>query len=160
MALASIYRKISISEMKKDKIIFNITKYAVRMRFIREGTQAYLSTGLWRDMFPVAEDRTHGLDFDQRVYDMLTTWRVAVKATRETHNPLFTHFEFVFKTHVKRYISYDHVEVFAHGKSIDKKIKVKAVLEPGDYGENVVIFYRIMDGNETMFTKKPGADDE
>jgi len=79
-----------------------------------------ISNALFQQLYPYGEDATKGVTFDNMMEDVLRLF----KKENVRSNQMYTEFELVTKTYVKRVHSHDNIETFADGKARDKRLNV------------------------------------
>ena len=144
----------------EDHALFDLSHFAKEA--LAFPCRVAMTPSLFRIMYPVAEDATKGIRFDERVYELFKGFHThlsldMIRLNLDKNERLFS---FKMETYVKRKTQ-AHVEKDEHNSvtAVEMRTKtysdarlvwVRALSLPGDPGEDVVVIFT--SGEENLLT--------
>lgn len=127
-------------DMHTDGALFNIDSGTKGMGIVHS---ASITQHLFGHLYPWAEDGNHGITFEERVGDMISAYKKAIRGSEKN----YATFSFQFKTYIKEVRVFDKVgdenvecDTFPNGGSKTKIIDCFVTLHAGDFEEPVLTF--------------------
>ncbi len=108
--------KIRWIELLENNKIFRVNEVAKVLGYT---CQIAITNGLFREIYPYAEEAVKSMDFETRIEDIL---RIMKKNFKEVHHDRC--FEFDISTNIKEAKKFDEVKTYANGKYKTKRVKV------------------------------------
>jgi len=121
------------SQMLGEGILMDISEVASNLG-VRHN--AAILARLFQELFPWAEDANKGIEYHQRVEDMINVWLREFRGSEKS----YVEFEFKFDTYIAKVDKGMQISVFPDGKAKTKTLTVFCSLHPGDFSEPVLTF--------------------
>jgi len=130
------------TKFDSNSLNFQIPARMMRDRMLEEGQlfdisklgnecglrcKSAITNGLFKEIYPWAEDAVKGKDFVTRIEDIIALLHDKISGTAQSD---YVEFEYTFPTYVSKVESFEKIHTFKDGKTRDKMIKIFVVWMP------------------------------